>query len=189
MFACEHEQVAPDLLCLDKGLTGGYLPMAATLTTDAIWQAFLGEYCQSKSFFHGHTYGGNPLGAAAALATLEVFQQEQTLEKLPAKIARLAEHLDRLARLPHVGHVRQCGLIAGIELVRDPATKEPYPWAEKRGIRVCDHARTEGVLLRPLGNVLVIMPPLSITLEQLDRIVGAIERGIAVTTSRCTPNP
>jgi len=182
MFACEHEDVTPDLLCLAKGLTGGYLPMAATLTTDAIWRAFLGNYAESKSFFHGHTYGGNPLGAAAALATLEVFEEEQTLARLPEKITRLEERLERLGKLPHVGHVRQCGLIAGIELVRDETTKQPYPWSERRGARVCDCARTEGVLLRPLGNVIVIMPPLSITLEQLDRIVGAIEQGIAAAT-------
>jgi len=182
MFACEHEQVTPDLLCLAKGLTGGYLPAAATLATDAIWQAFVGDYAESKTFFHGHTYGGNPLGAAVALATLDVFEEERTLERLPEKIARLGEHLKRIARLSHVGHVRQCGLIAGIELVRNRATKEPYPWAEKRGIRVCDHARGEGVLLRPLGNVIVIMPPLAITLDQLDRIAGAVERGIAATT-------
>ncbi len=182
MFACEHEQVTPDLLCLAKGLTGGYLPLAATLATDQIYRVFLGSYAESKTFFHGHTYGGNPLGAAAALATLEVFEQERTLEQMVPKIERLAEHLRRIACLPHVGHVRQCGLMAGVELVRDKATKEPYPWAEKRGIRVCDHARREGVFLRPLGNVVVIMPPLAITLDQLDRILGAVERGIAQST-------
>jgi adenosylmethionine-8-amino-7-oxononanoate aminotransferase len=122
------------------------------------------------------------LGAAVALATLDVFDEEGTLEHLPPKIARLGEHLQRISRLAQVGHVRQCGLIAGIELVRDVATKEPYPWAEKRGIRVCDHARTEGVLLRPLGNVIVIMPPLVIALDELDRIMGAVERGIVVAT-------
>jgi adenosylmethionine-8-amino-7-oxononanoate aminotransferase len=183
MFACEHEDIVPDFLCLAKGLTGGYLPLAATLTTDEIWQAFLGDYAESKSFFHGHTYGGNPLGAAVALATLDVFEEERTLERLPEKTARLTEHLDRIRRLPHVGDVRQCGLIAGIELVRDESTKEPYPWSEKRGIRVCDHARTEGVLLRPLGNVIVIMPPLSIGLDDLDRILGAVERAIPAATT------
>ena len=182
MFACQHEAVTPDLLCLAKGLTGGYLPMAATLATDEIWRAFLGTYAESKTFYHGHTYGGNPLGAAAALATLEVFDEEQTLQKLPVKIARLGEHLARLAQLPHVGDVRQCGLIAAIELVRDVATKEPYPWEEQRGLRVCDHARSEGVWLRPLGNVIVIMPPLAIGLEQLDRIAAAVERGIPRAT-------
>ncbi len=178
MFACQHEGVTPDLLCLAKGLTGGYLPLAATLATDEIYQAFLGNYAESKTFFHGHTYGGNPLGAAAALASLDIFQEEKTLENLKPKIARLAEHLARISNLPHVGHVRQCGLIGAIELVRDKTTKEPYPWAEKRGLRVCDYARTEGVLLRPLGNVIVIMPPLSITLEQLDKILVTAEMGI-----------
>ncbi len=178
MFACEHEDVTPDLLCIAKGLTGGYLPMAATLATDEIWRAFLGSHAESKTFFHGHTYGGNPLGAAAALATLDVFAEEGTLEKLPAKAARLGEHLDRIARLPHVGDVRQRGLIAAVELVRDPATKEPFPWQERRGQRVCDYAMTEGVWIRPLGDVIVIMPPLAIRPDQIDRIAGAVERGI-----------
>jgi adenosylmethionine---8-amino-7-oxononanoate aminotransferase len=180
MFACEHEGVTPDFLCLAKGLTGGYLPLAATLTTDQIFSAFLGRYEESKTFFHGHTYGGNPLGAAAALATLEVFREENTLENLRPKIARLAEHLARLAQHAHVGDVRQCGLIAGIELVRDRATQEPYPWAERRGIRVCQHALTAGVWLRPLGNVVVIWPPLAITLAELDRICEAVEKGIGL---------
>jgi len=178
MFACEHEGVTPDLLCLAKGLTGGYLPLAATLATDTIWQAFLGTYAESKSFFHGHTYGGNPLGAAVALATLDVFDEEKTLEHLSAKIARLGEHLERIGRLPGVGDCRQCGLVAGIELVRDRQTKEPYPWSERRGWQVCESARREGVLLRPLGNVVVIFPPLAIRLEDLDRICLAVERGI-----------
>jgi adenosylmethionine-8-amino-7-oxononanoate aminotransferase len=182
MFACEHEQVTPDLLCLGKGLTGGYLPMAATLATERIWQAFLGEYAESRTFFHGHTFGGNPLCAAAALASLEVFEREQTLARLPAKIERLTEHLTRIAQHPQVGDVRQRGLIAGIELVRDRSTKEPYPWTEKRGMRACDHALSEGVWLRPLGNVVVIMPPLSITLDELDRICIAAERGIDQAT-------
>jgi adenosylmethionine---8-amino-7-oxononanoate aminotransferase len=183
MFACEHEGVTPDFLCLAKGVTGGYLPLAATLTTDEIYRAFLGRYEDSKTFFHGHTYGGNPLGAAAALATLDVFDEEKTLEHLPPKINRLAEHLARIARQRHVGDVRQRGLIAGIELVRDRETKEPFAWGERRGIRVCQHAITEGVWLRPLGNVVVIMPPLAISLDELDRICLAVERGIASAMS------
>ena len=178
LFACEHEQVSPDFLCLAKGLTGGYLPLAATLTTDEIWRAFLGSYDESKAFFHGHTYGGNPLGAAVALATLDVFDEEQTLAGLIPKIERLREHLARIAQHPHVGDVRQRGLIAGIELVRDRDSKEPFPWHEQRGRRVCDHALTEGVWLRPLGNVVVIFPPLAITIGELDRICLAAERGI-----------
>src|SRR5262249_19999377 len=136
MFACECEQVSPDFLCLAKGITGGYLPLAATLASDEIWQAFLGTYAESKTFYHGHTYGGNPLGAAVALANLRIFEEEQTLEKIQPKIARLKEHLDRILRHNHVGDVRQCGLIAGVELVRDKATKEPYSREGRRGWRV-----------------------------------------------------
>jgi adenosylmethionine-8-amino-7-oxononanoate aminotransferase len=178
MFACQQESVTPDFLCLAKGLTGGYLPMAATLTTNDIWQAFLGDYAESKTFFHGHTYCGNPLGAAVALASLEVFEIEQTLAHMPPKIERLAEHLSRLSNVPHVGGTRQCGLIGAIDLVRDRDTGEQYPWAEKRGIRVCQAARQHGVLLRPLGNTIVVMPPLAITAEQIDQIMLAVERGI-----------
>ncbi len=143
----------------------------------------MGTYAESKTFFHGHTYGGNPLGCAVALASLDVFDEEQTLQGLPPKIDRLAEHLERIARHPHVGDIRQCGLIAAIELVRDRDTQDPYPWEERRGTRVCDWARERGVLLRPLGNVLVIMPPLSISLEQLDQIALAVEEGIEAATA------
>lgn len=182
MFACENEDVSPDFLCLAKGLTGGYMPLAATLTTDAIWNAFLGDYAEGKTFFHGHTYGGNPLGAAAANATLDVFEEERTLERLPPKIDRLAAHLTRMAQHPHVGFVRQCGMIAGVEMVRDRATMEPYPWTEKRGVLACQHARKHGVLLRPLGNVIVLMPPLAITLAELDQLCTATEAGIEAAT-------
>ncbi len=178
MFACEHEQVTPDLLCLAKGITAGYMPLAATMATDQIWQAFLGTYDQTKTFFHGHTYGGNPLGAAVALANLEIFEEEKTLEQIQPKIARLAEHLARMSRHHHVGNVRQCGLIAGVELVRNKSTQEPYPWKERRGWRVCESALKAGVFIRPLGNVVVIMPPLAIRLDELDRICTAVEHGI-----------
>jgi adenosylmethionine-8-amino-7-oxononanoate aminotransferase len=182
MFACEHEGITPDFLCVAKGLTGGYLPVAATLATEEIWRAFLGDYAQGRTFFHGHTYGGNPLGAAVALATLDVFGEERTLENLPPKITRLAAHLARIAQHPHVGDVRQCGLLAGIELVRDKDSKEPFDWREKRGITACRHALDRGVWLRPLANVVVIMPPLAVTLEELDRICLAAEYGIEQAT-------
>lgn len=182
MFACEQEGVAPDLLCLAKGLTGGYLPLAATLATTEIWNAFLGGYGEAKSFFHGHTYGGNPLGAAAALATLDLFEEEQTLAAMQPKIARLAERLAEIATFPHVGDVRRRGLVAGIELVADRAAKTPYPWDEKWGLRVCRRARDYGVLLRPLGNVLVVMPPLSVTLEELDFLLDVLAKAIRETT-------
>ena len=184
MFACEHEEVAPDLLCVGKGLTGGYLPMSATLATDEIWQAFLGGHDENKTFFHGHTYGGNPLCAAAALATLDVFEEERTLEKMLAKIARLKKHLGRIALLPHVGSVRKRGLIGAVELVRNVVTKEPYPWQQRRGHRVCEYALREGVWVRPLGDVIVIMPPFSIGMEQLDQIAEAVERGIQSATEK-----
>ncbi len=182
MFACEHEDVSPDFLCLAKGITGGYLPLAATLATREIYRAFLAPHAEMKAFCHGHTYGGNPLAAAVALASLEVFEEEQTLGSLPPKIARLGEHLERISRLEHVGNVRQRGMMAGIELVCDRATKEPYACSEKRGAVVCERARAEGVLLRPLGNVVVIMPPLAIALEQLDMVCGAAERAILAVT-------
>jgi len=178
MFACEQENVSPDFLCLAKGITGGYLPLAATMTSGEIWQAFLGTFAESKTFYHGHTYGGNPLGAAVALASLEIFEDEGTLEQLKPKIARLAEHLSRIGQHPHVGDARQRGMIAGIELVADHATKQPLPFAERRGARVCAAAREKGVYLRPLGDVVVVMPPLSVSLDELDRIMLAIEYGI-----------
>ncbi len=183
MFACQQEDDVPDLLCLAKGITGGYLPLAATLATDEVWNAFLGDYHESRTFFHGHTYGGNPLAAAAALATLDVFEEETTLKNLPAKINRLGEHLGRLAKHPHVGDARQRGLMAGVELVSDRATATPYPWQERRGLRVCDHARRFGVWLRPLGDVVVIMPPLSITLDEIDQIIDAVEQSINAATT------
>jgi adenosylmethionine-8-amino-7-oxononanoate aminotransferase len=161
-------------------LTGGYLPGAATLANDRIWQAFLGDYASSRTFFHGHTYGGNPLGCAAALATLEVFDEEQTLARLPAKVERMGKHLAKLADLEPVGDVRQCGLIGAVELVADRATRRPFDWSEKRGLKVCQWALERGVWLRPLGNVLVIMPPLSVTIEELDRICAAVEYGITM---------
>jgi adenosylmethionine-8-amino-7-oxononanoate aminotransferase len=178
MFACEQEQVKPDILCLAKGITGGYLPLSATLATDEIWRAFLGAYAESKTLYHGHTYGGNPLGAAAALATLDVFVEERTIEHLPPKIERMGAHLRRIARLPSVGDARQRGMIAGIELVADSTTKEPLPWAERWGNRVCLAARKHDVLVRPLGNVVIWMPPLAISLDELDRIAAATEAAI-----------
>ena len=182
MFACEHEGVSPDLLCLAKGLTGGYLPMAATLATDEIWRAFLGQYEDARQFFHGHTYGGNPLAAAAALASLDVFESEGVLRQLPDKVARLGQHLAQLAQLKHVGDVRQHGLIAAVELVADRASQSAFDWRERRGWQVCQHARRHGVLLRPLGDCIVIMPPLAVSIAELDKIADAVESGIRAAT-------
>ncbi|HEV3165500.1 MAG TPA: adenosylmethionine--8-amino-7-oxononanoate transaminase [Isosphaeraceae bacterium] len=183
LFACEREGVTPDFLCLAKGLTAGYLPLAATLTTEEVHAAFYGSAADGKTFYHGHTYGGNPLGAAIALASLQIFDDEQTLEQLAPKIALLKRGLAAIETLPHVGEARQCGLIAGIELVADKATKEPFPCAEQAGARVCRRARDFGLLIRPLGDVLVVMPPLAITETQLGEMLDVIERCIKLETS------
>jgi adenosylmethionine-8-amino-7-oxononanoate aminotransferase len=182
LFACEHEGVSPDILCLAKGLTAGYLPMAATLTTAAIWDAFLGSHAERRTFFHGHTYGGNPLAAAVALESLNIFRDERVLEALPPKIERLREHVARLGALDHVGDVRQCGLVAGLDLVADKPTRRAYPWQEQRGTHACLAARQHGAILRQLGDTVVLMPPLCITLDEIDRLAAAAEAGIRAAT-------
>jgi len=176
MFACEHEEVVPDFLVLAKGLTGGTLPLAATLTTEKVFNAFLGDYGEGKTLFYGHSYCGNPLGCAAALASLEVFAEEKTLENLPPKIRRLGELLADLATEPEVGAVRQCGLMAGIDVVRRDGS--PYPWTEQTGAAICRAARSHGLLTRPIRDTLVLMPPLCSTLEELAGAVEALRAGI-----------
>lgn len=170
MFACTQEEVTPDFLCLAKGLTGGYLPLAATLTTDEIYNAFRGSPEAARTFYHGHTYSGNPLGAAVALANLDLLQAPDGLPALAEKIERLRTQLERLRDLPIVGEIRQKGLLAGIELVRDRTTKERFASEQRMGTRFCRAAREQGVLLRPLGDVIVVMPPLSIDLPLLDHL-------------------
>jgi adenosylmethionine-8-amino-7-oxononanoate aminotransferase len=183
MFACEYENVSPDLLCLSKGITGGYLPLAATLTNDEIYDAFLGEYHEFKTFFHGHTYTGNPLAAACALASLEVFEKDAVIDNLQPKIALLHERLTEMAAHPHIGEIRQRGFMVGIELVKDKETKEPFPLAQRTGHRVIMAARKLGAILRPLGDVIVLMPPLCISPEELEdlcRITAeAIDQGVS----------
>jgi len=180
MFACEHEKVTPDFLCLAKGLSGGYLPLAATLTTQKVFNGFLFPYRDQKTFFHGHTYTGNPLCCAAALANLELFDQNKTVETLRSPIGILNNRLKKFAALKHVGDVRQKGMMVGIELVRDKEKKTPYHWNEKIGIKVCQEARGRNVLLRPLGNVIVLMPPLVISKQELETLLdvtyGAIKK-------------
>ncbi len=182
MFACDHEDVVPDIMCLSKGITGGYLPLAATVATEEIYNAFLGEFGDLKTFFHGHSYTGNPLGCAAALACLDIFEKEKTLEAMTPKTGMLESFLEGCATLDSVGDVRNKGLMAGIELVKDKKTKEPYPWEEKMGWRVCTYARERGVFIRPLGNVVVIMPPLAISLENLEQLLKVIKEGIMAVT-------
>jgi adenosylmethionine-8-amino-7-oxononanoate aminotransferase len=182
MFACEHEDVVPDIMCLSKGITGGYMPLAATIATDEIYNAFLGEFRDLKTFFHGHSYSGNPLACAAALACLDLFEKEQVLEKLKEKIAILESWLKGVLDLRHVGDVRNSGMMAGVELVKDKKTREPYEWAEKVGWRVAYRAREKGVFIRPLGNVIVIMPPLSISGKNLHQLLKVIRDSIVRAT-------
>ena len=184
MFASEHESVVADIMCLSKGITNGYLPLAATLTTDDVFNAFLGEFRELKTFFHGHSYTGNPLACAAALACLQVFEKEHTLEKVEDKIALLESKLEDIAELPYVGNVRNKGLMAGIELVRDKLSREQYAWEERMGWKVACKARDEGVLIRPLGNVIVIMPPLSISAESMERLMDVLRESIIAVTEK-----
>ncbi len=182
MFAVEQEDVRPDFLCIAKGLTGGYLPLAATLTTDAVYQAFLGTAEEKRAFFHGHTYTGNPLACAAALANLELFEREHTLERIRPTIATLAAKLEEIAALAHVGDIRRRGLMVGIELVLDRRTKQEYPYGQRVGHRVCMAVRRRGILLRPLGNVVVMMPPLSLTSPEAEWLGNAVRDSIQEVT-------
>lgn len=178
IFACEQEGVTPDFLCLGKGLTSGYLPMSATLTTTKIWNAFLGDYGEFKSFFHGHTYGGNPVAAAVALETIELFEKEKTLENVGRQAQLFSRLLAPLAQHRIVGDVRQSGLICGIELVANKITKEPFDITHKIAHRVCSKATERGVWLRPLGNVVVVMPPLCITSSEVEIIFRELAAAI-----------
>ena len=180
MFACEHEGVAPDLLCLAKGITGGYLPLAATLATERIYEGFLGEFEEFRAFFHGHTYTGNPLACAAALATLDVFEEERTLERLGPKVELLGELLGPLAAHPAVREVRRCGFMTGIELAN-------YPLPLRMGHHVALEARRRGAIIRPLGDVVVLMPPLSISLGELRRLVRITCDAIEAATASAAP--
>jgi adenosylmethionine-8-amino-7-oxononanoate aminotransferase len=179
MFACEHEGVAPDLLCLAKGLTGGYLPLAATLASERVYEGFLGRHEEFRTFFHGHTYTGNPLACAAALATLDVFREERTLERLRGKTRLLAELLEPLSAHPAVREVRRCGFMAGIEL-------EEHPLPVRIGHRVTLEARSRGAIIRPLGDVVVLMPPLSISEHDLHRLVEITADAIDAATAAAT---
>ena len=174
LFACQHEGVQPDFLCLAKGLTGGYLPMAATLTTQKIFDAFLGEYEEFKTFFHGHSYTANQLGAAAALASLDILKSGESLRARQCLENNLHDELQTLWPLPNVGDIRQVGLIAGIELVRDWRTRAPFDLRERAGIRVCEAMARRGVLTRPVGNVIVLMPPYCTTPKQASKMVQAV---------------
>src|SRR5947207_9469752 len=176
MFACEQEGVVPDLLCLGKGITGGYLPLAATLATDRVYEAFLGEHSEFRAFFHGHTYTGNPLACAAALATLDVFEEERTLEQLRPKIELLGRLLEPVAELPMVAEVRRRGFMVGIEL-------GGFPLEARMGHQVTLEARRRGAIVRPLGDVIVLMPPLAIEPAELRLLIGIVADSIDAATA------
>jgi adenosylmethionine-8-amino-7-oxononanoate aminotransferase len=178
LFAVEHEGIDADLLCLGKGLTGGYLPLAATLASEAIFEAFLAPYEQFAAFFHGHTYTGNPLACAVAVANLDLFASEDIVRRTGERACKLAGLLNDLAGDPHVGDVRQWGLMAGVELVEDVARRTPFAPVRRIGQRVVQAARRRGVILRPLGNVMILMPPLSITVAELERLVDVLRESI-----------
>jgi adenosylmethionine-8-amino-7-oxononanoate aminotransferase len=182
MFACEHDGVSPDLMCLGKGITGGYMALSATLATEEIFEGFTDGSSGAGTFFHGHTYSGNPLACAAGLASLAVFEREEVLERAPDKIRHLEMGLDGLRDLPAVGDVRQAGLMAGVELVSDKASKTPFAESARVGTRVTAAMRSRGVISRPLGDVLTLVPPLAVTKEDLDLAVGAMRDSILEIT-------
>lgn len=180
MFAVEHDGVAPDLMAVAKGVTGGYLPLAATLATEEIFEAFRGGF--ERTFFHGHTYTANPLACAAAIATIDLFESRRVLDELPARIEALRRALDPLRAHPHVGEVRQFGLMAGIELAEDAGARRPFDPKRRMGRQVCLRARRHGVILRPLGDVVVIMPPLAMTAPQVTVVAEAAHAAIQEVT-------
>jgi adenosylmethionine---8-amino-7-oxononanoate aminotransferase len=182
-WAVEQEGVVPDILTMAKGLTGGYLPLAATVTTERIFESFLGPFEEKKTFFHGHTYAGNPLACAAATASIRLLREEKVIEGLPAKALALSRALAPALEMAHVGEVRQRGLMVGIELVRDRATKEEYAYGLRAGHQVILEARRQGAILRPLGNVVVLMPPLSLTEAQLRDLAAIALASIERATS------
>jgi adenosylmethionine-8-amino-7-oxononanoate aminotransferase len=178
MFACEHEGVSPDLMCVAKGITGGYLPLAATFATQKIFDAFIGDPWEGKTFYHGHTYTGNPLACAAALASLDLFEKNNLVGQVQEKASKLADMLRPLAELPHVGEIRQKGFMVGIELVADKATRQSFDSRKRTGVAVCAPVRKHGVMVRPLADVIVLMPPLAMGLQDLQTIVDAVRTEI-----------
>ena len=182
LFACEQADIAPDFLCLSKALTGGYLPMAVCMTNDTIYQAFYDDYESMRAFLHSHSYTGNPLACAAALATLDLLEQGNVIETNKALSAHMAKATAHFVDHPHVAEVRQTGMVLAIEMVKDKATREAYPWQERRGIRVYQHALKNQAMLRPLGSVVYFMPPYVITPDQIDHLASVAWEGIQLAT-------
>jgi adenosylmethionine-8-amino-7-oxononanoate aminotransferase len=183
MFACEQAGITPDFMCLSKGLTGGYLPLAAVLTRDEIYRAFYDDYQNLSAFLHSHSYTGNPLGCRAALATLDIFATDNVIERNRALAAAMAAATTHFADHPHVAEVRQRGMIVAIEMVKKKTTREPYPWQERRGLRIYQYGLEKGVLLRPLGNVIYFMPPYVITPEEIQVMADIAWQGIQLATA------
>lgn len=182
MFACEQAHIAPDFMCLSKGLTGGYLPLSVVLTTDQVYEAFYADYEKLSAFLHSHSYTGNPLGCSAALATLEIFRQDDIINANKVLAKELYASVEELQDHPHVAEVRQRGMIVAVEMAADKAAKTPYPWQERRGLTVYRHGLENGVLLRPLGNVIYFMPPYVITPEQIRQMSQVAKDGINLAT-------
>jgi adenosylmethionine-8-amino-7-oxononanoate aminotransferase len=182
LFACEQAGIAPDFMCLSKGLSGGYLPLSVVLTSDAVYDAFYDDYETLKAFLHSHSFTGNPLGCAAALATLGLFRDEDVLGRNRATARQMRAAVAELEDHPHVGEIRQHGMILAIELVADRASRRGYPWQERRGLAVYRHGLERGVLLRPLGNVVYFMPPYVIAPEEVDLMAATAIEGIALAT-------
>lgn len=182
LFACEQSDITPDFMCLSKGLTAGYLPLAAVLTTDEIYRAFYDDYERMTAFLHSHSYTGNPLACSAALATLDIFATDNVIERNWDLSARMYDAVAELEDHPHVAEIRQAGMVLAIEMAADKSTRTPYPWQERRGLRVYQHALSRGALLRPLGNVVYFMPPYVITPEQIDTLGRIAVEGIELAT-------
>jgi adenosylmethionine-8-amino-7-oxononanoate aminotransferase len=180
MFACEQAGIRPDYLCLSKGLTGGYLPLSVVMTTEAVYAAFYDEYVQLNAFLHSHSYTGNPLACAAANATLAIFREQPVLERNRETARRMAASVEHLRDHPNVAEIRQRGMILAIELVKDRATRTPYPWQERRGLRIHRHALEQGALLRPLGTTLYFMPPYVIEQDEIELLARVATEGIGI---------
>jgi len=178
MFACEQAAIRPDYLCLSKGLTGGYLPLSVVLTTDHVYDAFYDEYTKLNAFLHSHSYTGNPLACAAANATLAIFRDEPVLERNRATAARMLASVEHLRTHKHVAEIRQCGMILAIELMKDPAARTPWPWEQRRGLRIYRHALARGTLIRPLGTTIYFMPPYVISPEEIALLASVTTEGI-----------
>ena len=182
LFACEEERISPDFMCVAKGITGGYLPLAATLSTEEVFNGFLGQFDEFKTFFHGHTYTGNPIACAVAVESINLFKKEGLLQKLQQKTAILKNSLDRFKELTHVGEVRQKGFMVGIELVKSRKTKRSYAPGDKIGQKVIWEARKRSVIIRPLGDIIVLMPPLAIDRPTLEELVDVTYESIKAVT-------